>query len=745
MSALAWLFGLGVLTVAFPFLFHLIRRTPKGQTQFSSLMFLKPTPPTLTRRSRLENILLLLMRAAAIALIAFAFMRPFFRGASSLSEFEVANRRVAILVDTSASMQRSGLWEQAKENIEKVLANLEQGDDVALLSFDSSVETIVAFDEDSEANMNPAGIIRDAVETIEPTWARSDLGKAMVTVADRLDVWRDSQRAKDNGKTAKLQIVVISDLQKGSDIQSLQSYQWPGHVYVQFLPVTPKSFSNATVQLLDRIPEEDDPAFRIRVVNSTESTLEQFSVTWKNQAARESEAPISFYVPPGTSRVLKVAPEQAIGAQQFVVTGDEEDFDNTFFVVPTEQQKLEIAYLGDENENDPEGMLYYLKRALVDTASRSVSVKQFAADRFVFDKESPPTLLVVPAAIEQDEQAEIDLFLNSGGTLLVACRDQATVESTSQWTLALPMGSDEDASEKPRQRKALDYSMLADIKFADPLFQPFSNPRFNDFTRIRFWKYQSVEFEDEATVNVVARFDNEDPAIWRRETERGGKVYAFASGWNPGDSQLARSTKFLPLVKVLIEIAAELPQLNQSLIVGQAIEFPAAELDFQKRVLIKPDGSRHPVEQTQSRFDNVDLPGIYRLASATGTQKAGVAKTEKAETEKEDGNASGKAELYLASFAVNVDRSESQTEAIPVEKIEMFEVKVGEQETASSELSQMREMRDREIEGQQKVWKWLIVAALLLLIGETWLAGRTATKMIAAPSLQSSSGIGEVA
>ncbi len=745
MSVLAWLFGLGALAVAFPFLFHLIRRTPKGQTEFSSLMFLKPTPPTLTRRSRLENILLLLMRAAAIALIAFAFMRPFFRGADSLSEFQVANRRVAILVDTSASMQRSGLWEQVKENVETVLDKLEQGDDVALLSFDNSVETIVAFDDGSEVNVDRAGLVRDGISSLEPTWQRSDLGRAMVAVADRLDVWRDSQRAKEQGKTAKLQVVVISDLQKGSNIEALQAYQWPDAVYVQFMPVTPDDFSNATVQLLDPVPEEDDPSFRIRVANSTESGIEQFTVNWKSESARENEDPVPFYVPPGTSRVLKISPEQAVGAQQFVVSGDSEDFDNTFFVVPTEQQKLEIAYLGDEDVNDPEGMLYYLKRALVDTASRSVTVKQFVADPFSFNQEQPPTLLVVPSAIDQNEQREVDAFLKSGGTVLFVLRDKATTESTADFTLATV--AEPDAA----KRKSLDYSILAEIEFADALFQPFANPRFNDFTRIRFWKHQNVEFQDEELVNVIARFDDDAPAIWRRETEDGGNVYAFSSGWDPGDSQLARSTKFLPLIKGLIEIAADVPQLNQSLIVGETIEFPASELPNQKRVMIKPDGSRHSVAASQSRFDDVDLPGIYQLNFASMPKAKPADSNQSSDAEPandESSKETNQPSVTQANFAVNVDRSESLTAAIPVEKIEMFEVKVGEQKTASSELSMMREMRDRELEGQQKFWKWLIVAALLLLIGETWLAGRTATKMLAnetQPSLQPSSGLSEMA
>ena len=45
--------------VAAPIVFHLIRRSPRGEVPFSSLMFLSPTPPRLTRRSRLDHLLLL--------------------------------------------------------------------------------------------------------------------------------------------------------------------------------------------------------------------------------------------------------------------------------------------------------------------------------------------------------------------------------------------------------------------------------------------------------------------------------------------------------------------------------------------------------------------------------------------------------------------------------------------------------------------------------------------------------------
>src|SRR5262245_58827426 len=77
MNFLAPLFIAGAVAVALAVIFHLIRRTTRERKVFSSLMFLLPTPPRLTRRSRLEHLVLLALRCLALCLLAFGFARPF--------------------------------------------------------------------------------------------------------------------------------------------------------------------------------------------------------------------------------------------------------------------------------------------------------------------------------------------------------------------------------------------------------------------------------------------------------------------------------------------------------------------------------------------------------------------------------------------------------------------------------------------------------------------------------------------
>ena len=79
MSFLTPLYLLAGLGIALPVLFHMIRRQPKGQIRFSSLMFLSPSPPRLVRRSKIDDLLLLILRGTVLALLAWAFARPFWR------------------------------------------------------------------------------------------------------------------------------------------------------------------------------------------------------------------------------------------------------------------------------------------------------------------------------------------------------------------------------------------------------------------------------------------------------------------------------------------------------------------------------------------------------------------------------------------------------------------------------------------------------------------------------------------
>src|SRR5256885_8597222 len=113
MSFLAPLFLAGALAVALPVIFHLIRRTSREKTTFSSLMFLMPSPPRVTRRSRLQNIFLLILRCVVLCLLALGFARPFIQRPVQAGPGTGAARKLLILLDSSASMRRANLLPEA--------------------------------------------------------------------------------------------------------------------------------------------------------------------------------------------------------------------------------------------------------------------------------------------------------------------------------------------------------------------------------------------------------------------------------------------------------------------------------------------------------------------------------------------------------------------------------------------------------------------------------------------------------
>src|SRR2546423_8747990 len=136
MSFLAPLFLLGALAVALPVLFHLIRRTSREKTLFSSLMFLMPTPPRVTRRSRLENIFLLILRCVVLCLLALGFARPFIQRPVQADPKSGAARKLLILLDSSASMRRGNVWAAARCQAAEDFRRASALGHVALFNFD---------------------------------------------------------------------------------------------------------------------------------------------------------------------------------------------------------------------------------------------------------------------------------------------------------------------------------------------------------------------------------------------------------------------------------------------------------------------------------------------------------------------------------------------------------------------------------------------------------------------------------
>ncbi len=308
MGFLAPFYIAGLLAIGLPILFHLIRRNPTGKQVFSSLMFLSNSPPRLTKRSRLTNILLLILRALALILLAFAFSRPYLHQGAT-DKTPTTGRRIALLVDTSASMRRGDLWKQANAQVDQVLHDLSPLDEVALFFFDRRVRPALSFTEWNEAD--PAArvtLLRTRMAAAEPTWSATKLGDALATIADQLAETDSKSTAPDNKVR---QIILISDLQQGSHAEALQGHEWPKSVVLEVRPLTIPPASNATVQWVQQTAEEGgkpDTRLRVRVTNEAQSKLEQFSLAWANeQGVIPGVEPIKVYVPPGHSQIVRVA------------------------------------------------------------------------------------------------------------------------------------------------------------------------------------------------------------------------------------------------------------------------------------------------------------------------------------------------------------------------------------------------------------------------------------------------------
>ena len=657
-----WLFPLylaGAAAIIAPILLHLRRRPPQDRVEFSSLLFLDAQTPVPVSKRRLENWLLLLLRCLALILLALMFSRPFVQSESTATASP--NHATLILLDRSASMRRADLWKQAVAEAENQLKAAKLTDRIALAVFDRELKTVWSFEEDRNTPANRLTVVQSRLAELTPTWSATQLDRALIAAVPSFD---------SSTATLKKLIHLITDLQEGTHLDALRTIAWPAELTLKVHRLDPATNYNFSIALAAR--EENgsaDALIRIRLSNTRDSALRDFTLAWKDAPKTDT---ITAQIPPGASRILS-APPNSTNATTLNLSGDTFDFDNRIFVAPPQPRTVRIHFLGkDATRDEASAPLYYLARALQPTDTLAPVL---TADEKL-PAQAPDVLFIVgdaPAAGLRD-------YVERGGFLVTVPSDATLLKAVTGLDLTVAPDTDDE------------YRMLANVKTEHPLLKPFADPKLRDFTKLRFWKHRQIEVKTpHSPLETLASFDNGHPAILSGRIGK-GTLIVLASGWHPGDSQFALSTKFVPLLYGWLAAAGFSHDPAATLLVGDTLPLDAT----QTHTITDPENKTHTLKPGET-FTATGI-GLHKVQSPAHTQVV----------------------------AVNLSPDEGRVLPLEPRKLAEYGIKgASASDTAATSETTDQRLTATDTEQRQNLWWWFLIALLAVLLLETAIAGRS--------------------
>lgn len=248
----------GLIAASAPILIHLLNRRRFRVKEWAAMDFLLEAVRRRRRFMHLRDILLLILRTAALALFGLALARPFF---SSTATNLVPNQPIhaVVVVDNSLSMgyqklDNSVLLDESKQRVREFINDLPEGSIISLIPVCGS----------------PAGFSRDAYRTKQD--ARDALEQIQVadrsaSAAQMIDLAADACQRHPDVSTKR--VVLVGDQQRinwPAGVLADQLRQLPD---VQIVSVTPDEVENSWIadfRIQDGLADLDSPALFTAVV-----------------------------------------------------------------------------------------------------------------------------------------------------------------------------------------------------------------------------------------------------------------------------------------------------------------------------------------------------------------------------------------------------------------------------------------------------------------------------------------------
>jgi hypothetical protein len=676
MSFLAPLFFLGLGAIAVPILVHLVQRERKHVVAFPSLMFVRRIPYQSVRRRRIRHWLLLLMRAAALALIIAAFARPFFRqGATALAVSAGGSREMVILLDQSASMGYGDHWERARKAARDAIRSL-AGDDKA---------TLVLFGRNAEENMRATsdrGRLEGALNAAKVTSSATRYGPALKLAESILA----------RSTLPRRETILISDFQRVG-WSGAEDIQYGSGIRLTTVSVASEKTSNLSVPSVTFARASFSGQERITVTagvtNKGADPATSVPVSLEIEGRQQESQ--SARVAPNASTSVAFAPftlaEPAVRGTVRAGT-DLLPADNAFHFVLTPSQAVPVLLIesgdrGDES-GDRGGASFFLSKALGIGSAPAFQVEAMPAARVTsaaIDKRSVVVLndAMVPPGIAG---GVLRRYVERGGGLLVTFGAHAAWPASEADLLPGRLGAMVDRVDGRG-------ATLGFLDYSHPVFEVFKAPRSGDFSAAHVLRYRALQTGPDD--RVLARYD--DGAVAAAERRVGtGRVIAWTTTLDDSWTDLPRKPVYLPLVQQLARYLARYEQPSAWFTVGQVVDLSALLKNRTDRVVITPANERLRFTSAEPGLLELNEQGIYEIRSATG-----------------GGNRPDR-------IAVNLDPAES--DLTPLDPQELVAAVTGHAVQTTTEAQAPVLVKPEEAERRQGLWWYLLAVGLVLLASE---------------------------
>jgi hypothetical protein len=663
----------GLAALAVPIYLHLVQRERRVVVEFPSLMFLRKIPYKSVRRRKVRNLVLLLLRCAALALVVMAFARPFFGSGALAAAGGLGSRDVVILLDKSYSMGYGNHWDRAKDAARAVIGRLAPEDRATVVLFDTGAEI------GPRTTMDRAALLAFI--------DRATVGGLGTKYAAALKVAASLVEASD---LPRHEVVLITDFQKLGWDRS-QSVALPPATTLTPMPVGESGTADVGIAglVFEREVVSGRERMRVtaRLTNRSREAVSDREVSLEVDGRRVETGHASLE-PNGSAAVTFEPFAVPAGSARGVVrlAADALAADDVFQFVVSPGASLPVLIV-DGVSPAPDASLY-LTRALAVGHDPSFDARVVRVNAVSADDISRSAVVVLNDTSPPGGAAGRALgpFVERGGGLLVALGEHSTWPDGAPDLLPGSFGP-------PIDRVSGRGATFGFINYSHPVFEIFAAPRSGDLTAARFFRYRPLGSPDDA----IARFDDGTTAVAERRFGN-GRVLVWTSTLDTFWNDLALKPVFLPLVHQTVKyLAAYVPPLP-SYTVGATID--AGTLERARR--------EHAADASTEL--TLATPSGRRVSLGAGVPPEPMALVEPGfyELHVRDSAAS------IPAFAANVDAAEA--DLTPLDPAELVAAATaappGSGEPA---LPVTAEERER----QQSVWWYLLLAGVLLLLIET--------------------------